>query len=112
MNSNNYIMKFGKFKNMRAVDIAQIKTVNKLGNLENTGINYLKFIVGLDWFRHATIVQKVIDEYKEDEKIDININDNNDTDINAVYEEQPEPKDVKHKNKKTKSNKKIDAVYV
>ena len=52
MNSNNYIMKFGKFKNMRAVDIAQIKTVNKLGNLENTGINYLKFIVGLDWFKH------------------------------------------------------------
>ena len=35
MNSNNYIMKFGKFKNMRAVDIAQIKTVNKLGNQKN-----------------------------------------------------------------------------
>ena len=38
---------------MRAVDIAQIKTVNKLGNLENTGMNYLKFIVGLDWFKHS-----------------------------------------------------------
>ena len=100
MNSNNYIMKFGKFKNMRAVDIAQIKTVNKLGNLENTGINYLKFIVGLDWFKHSQIVQKVIDEYKEDEKTDTNDNTDNDTDINAVYEEQPEPKDVKHKNKK------------
>ena len=114
MNSNNYIMKFGKFKNMRAVDIAQTKTVNKLGNLENTGINYLKFIVNLDWFKHATIVQKVIDEYKEDEKTDTNNNTDNNTDnnadINAVYEEQPEPKDVKHKNKKTKSNKKIDVV--
>ena len=110
MNSNNYIMKFGKFKNMRAVDITQIKTVNKHGNLENTGINYLKFIVGLDWFKHATIVQKVIDDYKEDEKTDTNNNTDNNTDINEVYEEQPEPKDVKHKNKKTKSNKKLDVV--
>ena len=110
MNSNNYIMKFGKFKNMRAVDIAQIKTGNKLGNLENTGINYSNFIVGLDWFKHSQIVQKVIDEYEEDDKTDTNNNTDNDTDINAVYEEQPEPKDVKHKYKKTKSNKKLDVV--
>ena len=99
MNSNNYIMKFGKFKNMRAVDTAQIKTVIKLGNLENTGMNYLKFIVGLDWFKHSAIVQKVIDEYKEDEKTDANNNTDNCTDINAVYEEQPVPKDVTRKNK-------------
>ena len=49
---------------------------------------------------------EVIDEYKEDEKTDTN----NNTDINAVYEEQPEPKDAKHKDKKTKSNKKLDVV--
>ena len=103
-------MKFGKFKNMRAVDISQIKTVNKLGNLENTEINYRKFIVGLDWFKHSAIVQKVIDEYKEEERTDTNNNTDNDTDINAVYEEQPEPNDVQHKNNKTKSNNKFDVV--
>ena len=100
MNSNNYIMKVGKFKNMRAVDIAQIKTVKKLCNLENTGINYLKLIFGLDWFKHSQIAQKVTDEYKEDEKTDTNNNTDNYTDINAVYEERPEAKDIRHKNKK------------
>ena len=40
-----YVLKFGKYKNMLGVDVADIQTVNKKGEYENTGLKYLHFYV-------------------------------------------------------------------
>lgn len=57
----NYVMKFGKYKNMRAVDIADIYEVDKNGDDKPVGILYLKFLVEkCDWFKHKDIIEQII----------------------------------------------------
>ena len=57
----NYVMRFGKYKNMKAVDIAEIYEVDKNGNDKPVGLMYLKFLVEkCDWFRHREIIEQVI----------------------------------------------------
>ena len=61
-----YIMKFGKFINMRAVDISKIHKVNpKTGKDEAAGLKYLKFICEQDWFKHKSILEQVIKQAEE-----------------------------------------------
>ena len=43
----NYVMRFCKYKNMKAVDIADIYEVDKNGNDKAVGLMYLKFLVML-----------------------------------------------------------------
>ena len=62
----NYVMHFGKFKDQRAVDIAKIYKVDKDGNDVPVGLNYLIwFCEKCDWFKHADIIQKIIDNAKQ-----------------------------------------------
>ena len=39
-----YVMKIGKYKNMLAVDVVDLQTVNKKGVTVNSGLEYLEFI--------------------------------------------------------------------
>ena len=74
----NYVLRFGKYKNMKAVDVADIYEVDKNSNDKPVGLSYLKFLVEkCDWFRHKDIIEQVIknaidcmsgDEGKEQEK--------------------------------------------
>ena len=73
-----YVFRFGKYRNMKAVDIADIYEVDKNGNDKPVGLMYLKFLVEkCEWFRHSEIIEQVIknaidcmsgDEGKEQEK--------------------------------------------
>ena len=55
-----YVLKFGKYKNMRAIDVAQIYVVDKDGNDKATGLMYLEWICKQEWFKHKDIIEKVI----------------------------------------------------
>ena len=55
-----YILAFGKYKNMRAVDVAQISVVDKAGNDKPTGLLYLEWLCEQEWFKHRDIVNEVI----------------------------------------------------
>ena len=55
-----YILAFGKYKNMRAVDVAQISVVDKAGNDKPTGLLYLEWLCEQEWFKHKDIVFEVI----------------------------------------------------
>ena len=87
-----YVMKFGKYKNMKAVDIADIYEVDKNGNDKAVGLMYLKFLVEkCDWFRHKEIIEQVI---------------KNAVDCMSADEKEPEqPKHVEDKPKKEKKPK-------
>ena len=50
MNSESYFMRFGKFKGMKAKDIAHKITLDKFGEEKATGLEYLKFITTMEWF--------------------------------------------------------------
>ena len=76
-------MKFGKYKNMLALDVVDLQTVNKNGETVNTGLAYLEFLCKQDWSRHTSIVQSIIDEYLEEKDV-------------------PELKEIKHPKKKSK----------
>ena len=66
-----YVMKIGKYKNMLAVDVVDLQTVNKKGETENSGLEYLEFICKQHWFRHRSIVQSIIDDYLEEQNVDM-----------------------------------------
>ena len=56
----NYILRLGKYKNMRAADIAEIYEVDKNGEDQPKGLQYLQWLIEQDWFRHKDIIEQVI----------------------------------------------------
>ena len=86
----NYIFKFGKFQNMKAIDVSNIRKVNpKTGVDERVGLKYLHFLVEkCDWFRDTDIIKQIID------MVEKNISDVND---------EKETKKEKKKEKKEKT---------
>ena len=89
-----YVMKFGKYKNMKAVDIAAIYEVDKNGNDKPVGLMYLKFLVEkCDWFRHREIIEQVIKNAVECMNAD------------EKEPEQPKEEDKQKKEKKPKKEK-------
>ena len=61
----NYVFKFGKYKDMKAVDVAEIYTVDKDGHDVPKGLLYLQWICDQDWFKHSDIIRKIIADAKE-----------------------------------------------
>ena len=64
-----FVLKFGKYKNMLAIDVVDLQTVNKNGETVNTGLAYLQILVKQDWFRQTSIVQFIIDQYLEEQDV-------------------------------------------
>ena len=82
-----YVMRFGKFKDQKAVDIAKIYTVDKDGNSVAKGLMYLEWICEKDWFKHSDIIQKIIYDAKQN--------------MSDEEEPKPEPKKKKETKKST-----------
>ena len=61
-----YVFKFGKYKDMKAVDVAKIYTVDKNGQEQPKGMKYLEWSCAPEqnWFKHADIIQQVINNAK------------------------------------------------
>ena len=56
-----YVLKFGKYKGYKAVDVAALITVDKNGNDKPTGLLYLTWLVEkADRFKHKDIIEEVI----------------------------------------------------
>ena len=80
LTKDNYVMKFGKYKNMLIKDVAKITTIDKNGKTKKDGLQYLQWLITTcDWFKHQTIVKellddidKEIDEHKEEKKVEKN----------------------------------------
>ena len=77
LTKDNYVMKFGKYKNMFIKDIAKITTIDKNGETKKDGLQYLKWLITCDWFKHQNIVKQLIDdigeeieEIKEEKKVE------------------------------------------
>ena len=77
LTKDNYVMKFGKFKNMLIKDVAKITTIDKNGKTKKDGLQYLQWLIGQEWFKHQTIVKELIDdigeeteEIKEEKKVE------------------------------------------
>ena len=56
----NYTFKFGKFKNMRAVDVLKIKTIDKKDQEVNSGELYMKWLLEQEWFANKDIISSVL----------------------------------------------------
>ncbi len=99
---DNYIFKFGKFINKRAVDVLKIKKVNpKTGKMENEGYLYMKWLVDkTDWFKHKQIIEEILDKY-ENEMTD------DDTETEEEVEEIKKPKITKEAKTSEKKPKKM-----
>ena len=94
MEISNYVLRFGKYKDHRAVDVAEIYKVNpKTGQDEPVGLKYLKFLCDQDWFRHKDIIEHIIKKAEE---------------CMSEIEEEPkeEPKKKEPKTKKEQNPKK------
>ena len=85
--AENYVFKFGKYINMRAVDVAEIKTIDKNGNEVYKGMKYLIWLCDQDWFKHKEIITKIIK--------------------NSDQEQDEEPKKEQKKEPKKEPKKKI-----
>ena len=74
LTKDNYVMKFGKYKNMFIKDIAKITTIDKNGETKKDGLQYLRWLIGQEWFKHQNIVKQLIDdigeEIKEEKKVE------------------------------------------
>lgn len=60
-----YVFKFGKYKDMRAVDVAEIYKVDKDGNDVPIGLSYLEWLCNQDWFKHTEIIKTIIETAKQ-----------------------------------------------
>ena len=97
MNSESYVFKFGKFKGMKAKDIAHIITLDKFGKEKPSGLEYLKFITTMEWFKHKEIIEDVINQYN-DEINNSCVANNDDTTTEQIKQEEVK----KEKTKKSK----------
>jgi len=62
----NYVLKFGKYKDHRAVDVAEMYKVNpKTGQDDAVGLKYLCWLVKQDWFKHKDIIEQIIKQAEE-----------------------------------------------
>ena len=57
-----YVLKFGKYKNMLAVDVVDFQTVNKKGQCEDTGLKYLQWLTTCSWFENTDFI-KMLSKY-------------------------------------------------
>ena len=55
-----YVLKFGKYKGYKAVDVAELITVDKNGKDKPTGLIYLEWLCEQEWFKHKDIVLEVV----------------------------------------------------
>ena len=94
-----YVLRFGKYKNMKAIDVADIYEVDKNGKDKATGLMYLKFLTTCEWFKHTAILAEIINIAEEC------MSDNDDDEKQA--EEIPKKKEPKEKKNK-KINVKIN----
>ena len=77
LTKDNYVMKFGKYKNMLIKDVAKITTIDKNGKTKKDGLQYLQWLITCDWFKHQTIVKELLDdigeeieEHKEEKRVE------------------------------------------
>ena len=82
-----YTMRFGKFKGMKAKDIAHIITLDKFGKKKPSGLEYLKFITTMEWFKHKEIIEDVINQYN-DEINNSCVANNDDTTTEQIKQEE------------------------
>ena len=68
--AENYVFKFGKYINMRACDIAEIKTIDKNGNEVYKGMKYLIWLCDQDWFKHKEIITQIIKNSDQEQEQD------------------------------------------
>ena len=95
LNIEKYVMPFGKYRKMRAVDVAKIFEVDKDGKDKPVGLNYLKWIVTQDWFRNTDIIKQIIDDHdKGDNDVE--------TETKEITQEINKPKIKKSKAKESK----------
>ena len=66
LTKDNYVMKFGKYKNMLIKDIVKITTIDKNGKTKKDGLQYLQWLITCDWFKHQNIVKELIDDIGEE----------------------------------------------
>jgi hypothetical protein len=64
----NYIMKFGKYCGMKAIDVANIRITDKNGKERREGLRYLKWVCQKDWFKHTSIIEQIISGVDDDEQ--------------------------------------------
>ena len=90
--TNQYVLPFGKYKGMYAVDIAEITVVDKNGNDKNVGLLYLQWLChpNQSWFRDTEIIKKIIEDAKT-----------NMSDADEEPESEPEPPKKKEPKKKS-----------
>ena len=62
----NFILRIGQYKDMRAVDVAKIYVIDRYGNNYPKGLMYLQFLCKTDWFRQIDILQKIINNAVND----------------------------------------------
>ena len=92
-----FILPFGKYKSMRAIDVVNITQVDKNGDDKPVGLLYLKWLVSQDWFRNTDIIKQII---KDVEDVD--------TETKELVEEIKKPKvkkEAKPTEKKLKKTK-------
>ncbi len=85
----NYVFKFGKFRDMKATDILKLSKVDKDGNDVAVGKKYLEWVCTQEWFKHADIIKHVIAKYNDC--------------ITDEHESEPEVPKLEPKKKKEKS---------
>ena len=66
LTKDNYVMKFGKYKNMLIKDVAKITTIDKNGKTKKDGLQYLQWLIGQEWFKHQTILKELLDDIGEE----------------------------------------------
>ena len=85
-----YVLKFGKYKNMKIADIININIVDKNGRDKHVGRQYLEWLVEQEWFKHKDIIQSLLDDNPEPEDEFYELEDEEEEE-----EEEEEVKEVK-----------------
>ncbi len=67
-NPEDYVMPFGKFKGLRAVEVVKVVIADKNGVDQPIGLKYLEWLCEQDWFKDTQIIRQVIvnNEMEED----------------------------------------------
>ncbi len=63
-----YVLKFGKYRFMKASDVANIKIIDKYGKERAEGLRYLRLLSKQDWFKHADLIEQITNKFHDDEK--------------------------------------------
>ena len=88
----NYVLRFGKYNKLRAVDVLHITEVDKNGEDKPAGLLYLKWLVEkADWFKHKEIIQQILKDASVEDV---------DTETKEIVEEIKKPK-IKKESKPT-----------